>query len=251
MSELNDILNRFTNEKVSLRNSKSEKRKALDFWEPKVRDILENVKQKDPRFAGMEMQFKGSYYERCKVGEPDEFDLMLVMKNLELNGDPYDDPEDDRMSEPPTGFTRVMIDMGEEETWKKNRCVDVRGMLSASRVKSVFASLVEGAIEECGYTRFVKKSSHGPAVTLLLTNDDGKSYSIDLAPAIKDKTWPEDADEWKARSRRGTRKRFCCFNWGRVQDRGHSFPKYGVMDLRPVGPRRILYAKFGKMDVTL
>ncbi|XP_067042668.1 cyclic GMP-AMP synthase-like receptor 1 isoform X4 [Acropora muricata] len=238
MSELNDILNRFTNEKVSLRNSKSEKRKALDFWEPKVRDILENVKQKDPRFAGMEMQFKGSYYERCKVGEPDEFDLMLVMKNLELNGDPYDDPEDDRMSEPPTGFTRVMIDMGEEETWKKNRCVDVRGMLSASRVKSVFASLVEGAIEECGYTRFVKKSSHGPAVTLLLTNDDGKSYSIDLAPAIKDKTWPEDADEWKARSRR-------------VQDRGHSFPKYGVMDLRPVGPRRILYAKFGKMDVTL
>ena len=48
-----------------------------------------------------------------------------------------------------------MIDMGEEETWKKNRCVDMRGMLSASRVKSVFASLVEGAIEECGYTRYL------------------------------------------------------------------------------------------------
>lgn len=109
MSELNDILNRFTNEKVSLRNSKSEKRKALDFWEPKVRDILENVKEKDTRFAGMEMQFKGSYYERCKVGEPDEFDLMLVMKNLELNGDPYDDPEDDRMSEPPTGRDTIAL----------------------------------------------------------------------------------------------------------------------------------------------
>ena len=63
--------------------------------------------------------------------------------------------------------------------------------------------------------RFVKKSSHGPAVTLLLKNDNGKSYSIDLALAIKDKTWPEDADEWKARSRRGTRKTFCCFSWGR------------------------------------
>ena len=60
--------------------------------------------------------------------------------------------------------------------------------------------------------RFVKKSSQGPAVTLLLKNDDGKSYSIDLTLAIKDKTWPEDADEWKARSRRGTRKTFCCFN---------------------------------------
>ena len=107
MSELNDKLNRFTNEKVSLR--KSEKRKALDFWEPKVRDILENVKEKDTRFAGMEMQFKGSYYERCKVGEPDEFDLMLVMKNLELNGDPYDDTEDDGMSEPPTGRDTIAL----------------------------------------------------------------------------------------------------------------------------------------------
>ena len=101
MSELNDTLNHFTSKKVTLR--KSEKREALHFWEPIVKDILEHVKKKDIRFAGMEMQFKGSYYERCKVGEPDEFDLMLVMKNLELNGDPYDDNEDDGMSEPPTG----------------------------------------------------------------------------------------------------------------------------------------------------
>ena len=42
-----------------------------------------------------------------------------------------------------------MIDMGEEEIWKKNSCVDSRGMLSASCVKSVFSSLVEGAIKEC------------------------------------------------------------------------------------------------------
>ena len=67
--------------------------------------------------------------------------------------------------------------------------------------------------------RFVKVRSHGPAVTLTLTNYiDEKSYSIDLVPAIKDKTWPEDADEWKARSRRGTRKTFCCFNWGRGEN---------------------------------
>ena len=66
----------------------------------------------------------------------------------------------------------------------------------------------------------VKVRSHGPAVTLTLTNYiDEKSYSIDLVPAIKDKTWPEDADEWKARSRRGTRKTFCCFNWGRGENR--------------------------------
>ena len=55
--------------------------------------------------------------------------------------------------------------------------------------------------------RFVEVSSHGPAVTLLLTNSsDGKTYSIDLVPAIKDNSWPEDAIEWITRPRRGTRK---------------------------------------------
>ena len=55
-------------------------------------------------------------------------------------------------------------------------------------------------------------SSHGPAVTLRLTNcSDGKSYDIDLVPTIKDKTWPEDANEWITRPRRGTRKRSLLF----------------------------------------
>lgn len=55
--------------------------------------------------------------------------------------------------------------------------------------------------------RFVEVSSHGPAVKLLIKNySDGKSYNIDLVPAIKDKTWPEDAYEWIFRER-GTRKK--------------------------------------------
>ena len=102
MSELNDILKLFTSKKVELR--RSEKREALAFWDPKVKKILKYVEDKDTRFAGMEIKFKGSYYERCKVGEPDEFDLMLVIKKLELDGDPYGDTEDDGMSEPPTGW---------------------------------------------------------------------------------------------------------------------------------------------------
>lgn len=44
-----------------------------------------------------------------------------------------------------------MIDMGEEEIWRKDSCVNTRGMLSASRVKSVFARLVRAAIKELGY----------------------------------------------------------------------------------------------------
>ena len=99
MSQLNEILKRYTSEKVTLR--KDDKSEALDFCWPVVEEILEYVKIKDTRFAGMEVERKGSYYERCKVGEPDEFDLMLVIKDLELNG-VYEFIYDG-MSEPPTG----------------------------------------------------------------------------------------------------------------------------------------------------
>ncbi|XP_068671833.1 cyclic GMP-AMP synthase-like receptor 1 [Montipora foliosa] len=100
-----------------------------------------------------------------------------------------------------------MIDMGEEQIWRQDNCVDARGILSASRVKSVFARHVRDAIAYLGYGGFVQMTSpHGPAVTLIITNRmNGRVYSIDLTlvVAIKDKSWPEDADEWKERSRRG------------------------------------------------
>ena len=41
--------------------------------------------------------------------------------------------------------------MEEEEIWRKNSCVNAQGMLSASRVKAVFSSLVRSAIDELGY----------------------------------------------------------------------------------------------------
>ena len=44
---------------------------------------------------------------------------------------------------------------------------------------------------------------HGPAVTLKITNRNGRVYSIDLTLAIKDKSWPQDAEEWKRRDRKG------------------------------------------------
>ena len=32
---------------------------------------------------------------------------------------------------------------------------------------------------------------------------NGREYSVDLTLAIKDNTWPEDADEWSTRGRNG------------------------------------------------
>lgn len=46
-----------------------------------------------------------------------------------------------------------MIDMGEELNWQTEGCANARGMLSASRVKSVFARLVRDAIRDLRYER--------------------------------------------------------------------------------------------------
>ena len=101
LRRLNVVLNRFTATNVKLRQS--EKTEALKLWTPIVENIVEKVKERDDRFRITQILKTGSYYERAKVGEPDEFDLMLVMDNLELDGDPYEEEENDGMSEPPTG----------------------------------------------------------------------------------------------------------------------------------------------------
>lgn len=51
------------------------------------------------------------------------------------------------------GFTRIMLDRGDERLWQRESCVNDRGMLSASRVKSVFARLVREAVRDLGYER--------------------------------------------------------------------------------------------------
>ena len=51
------------------------------------------------------------------------------------------------------GFTRVMLDRGDERPWQREGCVNAKGMLSASRVKSVFARLVRDAIRDLRYER--------------------------------------------------------------------------------------------------
>jgi len=45
---------------------------------------------------------------------------------------------------------------------------------------------------------------HGPAVTLKITKNK-REYSVDLTLAIKDKSWPDDAEEWRRRARKGTK----------------------------------------------
>lgn len=100
--DLNSLLYRFTISNVQLRRNR--KTEALNSWQTIVNAIVEHVKRNDRRFAKLRILPTGSYYERAKVGEPDEFDLMLEVDNLELDDEPFD--EDDGLREPPTGTSK-------------------------------------------------------------------------------------------------------------------------------------------------
>jgi hypothetical protein len=94
-------LDKYFSQEVTLRQT--EKSKALGVWEGPVREILERVKEKDFRFD-LKQFFSGSYYERAKVKEPNEFDLMLEVESLKLGAwDPYYGDEDNLSGDPPTG----------------------------------------------------------------------------------------------------------------------------------------------------
>ena len=82
LSNLNTLLNRFTAINVPLRHDR--KTEALTTWKPIVKSILDDVKERKECFASIKTFNSGSYYERTKVGEPDEFDLMVVLNNVEF-----------------------------------------------------------------------------------------------------------------------------------------------------------------------
>ena len=105
--QMNTLLNHFTTYYVQLR--RDEKKEALSSWKPIVEAVLayvrERSRERNDYLASLQNLYSGSSYEGTKVGEPDEFDLMLVMRSAvfreikELPG----------VNKPPTGGLNNLI----------------------------------------------------------------------------------------------------------------------------------------------
>ena len=109
---MNTLLKNFTRNYVQLRCDK--KKEALNSWKPIVDAILAYVRERSRNdnfdyFTTLGILHCGSYYEGTKVGEPDEFDLMLVMENAVF----YEVNELPGVNKPPTGgLDRIPNDSG-------------------------------------------------------------------------------------------------------------------------------------------
>ena len=88
LNNLNRALNCFSINNVQLRSAR--KTEALQCWKPIVQAVVDFLKERNDCFASLQILGTGSYYEKTKAGEPDEFDLMLVIDTAVDNVDLYE-----------------------------------------------------------------------------------------------------------------------------------------------------------------
>lgn len=78
--QLKKRLDQYFNQKVQV--SRPKKKEVIAIWEPVVEEILAHVRIKDSRFSFSPLLYGGSFYERTKIKEPNEFDVMLKFLSL-------------------------------------------------------------------------------------------------------------------------------------------------------------------------
>ena len=101
MNDLNGVLKKYFEREVQLNQER--KSEALSYWEPIVDWIINYVKENDERFASLRRFGSGSYYERAKVKEPNEFDLMLIFEDLTVTSMVSDTTGPGMTAQPPLG----------------------------------------------------------------------------------------------------------------------------------------------------
>ncbi|XP_032817486.2 uncharacterized protein LOC116946569 [Petromyzon marinus] len=147
-----------------------------------LRTIMDAVK-KDGQLPVDKLLNTGSYYEKLKISEPDEFDVMLVLVervNLE--------------EVPGLGGAFYLV------TPKRNSALQkfaVGNFISPAKIIKVLENIVKRLLPTLGYNARLKPASKGcPAVTIQLKPMEAEDdVCVDLVPAIKvqNSSWPPEA----------------------------------------------------------
>lgn len=149
-----------------------EKRIFTQHFNNVYKHVTDSMGKSDDFFAKVfqKQQLAGSYADRIKVGQPNEYDALMILK--------FPDPVVTKTS---TGFVTINIKEGlkkwstiDEQKYKA--LIDKDGYLLQDKVLGWLRDLIYELINKCnGVMRIgnneynVKKSSSGPAVTLDIT----------------------------------------------------------------------------------
>ena len=164
-------------------------------------EVIVQMCQVDPLFSAIyqKLYFTGSFYDGLKVGEPEEFDLNLVLEpklpkgTFEIVHDSTCHP----------GFMVFQIDDPKKTVPKEHRLYDViedffklltshgnkyaiDPKLLRSWIQGVLdktLKLVKNRFKPYGLSNVTKKTS-GPAMTIHFTTKNGRHIDVDLVPVF-------------------------------------------------------------------
>ncbi|XP_071385723.1 cyclic GMP-AMP synthase [Centroberyx affinis] len=158
-----------------------ERSEAASLINRTVKTIMDHLKCNTTCFKDVEDLRTGSYYERLKISNPDEFDVMLTIPIDRVDIKPFSDDG---------AFYSVALKRGK-------CCLDPfrkeDGTLPASEILKEFREEVKKSVKKSEDVEVEKKKKGCPAVTLLITDAKGGSVpiSLDIVLSLKVKSsWP-------------------------------------------------------------
>ncbi|NWV40880.1 CGAS synthase, partial [Grantiella picta] len=147
-----------------------------------VSHLVQAIRSKDGSFSSIERESSGSYYERVKISEPNEFDIMLVMPVPRIQLDESDD----------TGaFYYVSFKRNPKEKCLL-KFVDEDRKLSAFKMLEALRKIIKQEVKNIKDQEVIvaRKKAGSPAITLQIKNPPSE-ISVDIILTLEVKqSWP-------------------------------------------------------------
>ncbi|NWR92409.1 CGAS synthase, partial [Furnarius figulus] len=152
-----------------------------------VSHLVQAIRSKDGAFSSIKPLGAGSYYERVKISEPNEFDIMLVMLLERLQLEESDD----------TGAYYYL-------TFKRNpkeknllKFLDEDGKLSAFKMLQALRQVIKQEVKNIKNVdvTVTRKKAGSPAITLQIKNPPSE-ISVDIILTLEVKqSWPTSTQD--------------------------------------------------------
>ncbi len=183
---------------------------GLDYQNHTVAEINELIldamneitSEIDPRFRGVSIGI-GSFYDKTKVTDPDEFDFLYELRNISDSFDCFPAEQD---------FCYKVVPDSKLNSEFSDVCEECEGytVLTSDKLHTAFAEAITKALDgatlpdklqHAGFRspRFSGVRKSGPAVTILLhyLNDNRETFiKVDITPALPVAVVDIDGIEW-------------------------------------------------------
>ncbi|NXE87467.1 CGAS synthase, partial [Menura novaehollandiae] len=147
-----------------------------------VSHLVQAIRSKDGAFSSIERQSAGSYYERVKISEPNEFDIMLVMPVARIQLDEADD----------TGAYYYLEFKRNPKEKYLLKFLDEDGKLSAFKMLQALREIIKQEVKNIKNVEVTvtRKKAGSPAITLQIKNPPSE-VSVDIILTLEvQQSWP-------------------------------------------------------------